>query len=577
MEPIASTELQVASGDAIPLADQFADWVVENDVLDEASVVRARRASSKTGERFDHVLAKLGLLSETRLVDALGRFLQLEAVTRNDIPLVPIMPETIRLDFIRARRVLPLSLSEGKLGLGVVDPLEDEPLRALEYLTELRVATRIMTASEFAAAVDVLYGAANTRVDTAQDSHADAASEIDVERLRDIANDAPVIRLVNELIATAVELKASDIHLEPGISGVAVRIRVNGDLRKVQSLNPGLRAAVTSRIKIMAKLDIAERRLPQDGRIRVPVRGVDIEFRVSTLPVAHGESVVMRVLDQSRVELDFELLGFDPERIESLKTLLAEPNGIILVTGPTGSGKTTTLYTALKHLNDERVKILTVEDPVEYEIAGLNQVQVHPAIGLDFPHVLRAFLRQNPNIVMVGEIRDVETARIAIETSLTGHLVLSTLHTNSAAASITRLIHMGIEDYLIASTVNAVLAQRLVRRLCSRCAIDHLNAVQWRERIATELSRERRDIRVLRPVGCVDCGGSGYAGRIAIAELMVMSDAQRGRVLTGANDRDLESAARSEGMVPLFADGLDKVARGLATIEDVLRVTRLSP
>ena len=275
-----------------------------------------------------------------------------------------------------------------------------------------------------------------------------------------------MIRLVNQIIANAVEARASDIHIEPNVDQVLVRYRIDGMLRTAQVLAPALRAAITSRIKIMSKLDIAERRMPQDGRIKVAVRGVDIDFRVSTIPTIFGESVVMRILDRSRVELDFAKLGFAADHISALQGLMHEPNGIILVTGPTGSGKTTTLYTALKSLNSSERKIFSVEDPIEYQLAGINQVQVRPEIGLDFPHALRAILRQDPDIIMIGEIRDLETARIAIQSSLTGHLVLSTLHTNSAAAAITRLIDIGVENYLLASTVKGVVAQRLVRKLC---------------------------------------------------------------------------------------------------------------
>jgi general secretion pathway protein E len=328
----------------------------------------------------------------------------------------------------------------------------------------------------------------------------------------------------------------------------------------------------------MAKLDIAERRMPQDGRIRVPVRGVDIDFRVSTIPTVYGESVVMRILDRSRVELDLEKLGFDAERIAALETLMDQPNGIVLVTGPTGSGKTTTLYTALKRLNRPDVKVFTVEDPIEYEIARVNQIQVHPEIGLDFPHALRSILRQDPDIIMIGEIRDLETARIAIQASLTGHLVFSTLHTNSAAATVTRLIDMGIENYLLASTVIGILAQRLVRRLCTHCAAPHPNAEQWRQHIEQETrgSRTSRGIKVLKPRGCDACHATGFSGRIAIAELMTMNEEERALILASAPDLELEAAARRGGMRTMYEDGLDKVAQGLTTIEEVLRAARMT-
>jgi general secretion pathway protein E len=320
----------------------------------------------------------------------------------------------------------------------------------MAYLTGRAVKVRIFVPADFDKTFDGLYKS-QTSAGRATRGGEDA-SELDVQRLRDMASEAPVIRLVNQIIADAVEGRASDIHIEPNVDSVLVRYRVDGMLRTGHVLASSLRAAITSRIKIMSKLDIAERRMPQDGRIKIAVRGVDIDFRVSTIPTVFGESVVMRILDRSRVELDFERLGFHAKHIATLSKLLAEPNGIILVTGPTGSGKTTTLYTALKGLNAPDTKVFTVEDPVEYQIAGINQVQVQAGIGFDFPHALRSILRQDPDIIMIGEIRDLETARIAIQSSLTGHLVLSTLHTNSAAAAITRLVDMGVENYLLAST-----------------------------------------------------------------------------------------------------------------------------
>jgi general secretion pathway protein E len=556
----------------------FGQRLMAENLLDAISLDRARRATAKTGERFDHVLAKLGLVPEAALLEALASHLDIGLATPRDFPAAPILPETIRPEFIRSRRVLPLAAENGRLTVAAVDPFDDEPLRALTYLTGCEVSALLISPAEFSRAVQTLYGERGLAERNPLDPRIEDASETDVQRLRDIANEAPVIRLVNQIIADAVEMKSSDIHMEPRIEGVAVRYRVDGHLQQVQILPSGLRAAVTSRIKIMAKIDIAERRMPQDGRIKIPVRGVDIDFRVSTIPTVFGESIVLRILDRSRVELDFVKLGFDSDRIAELEALMNQPNGIVLVTGPTGSGKTTTLYAALQRLNRPDVKVFTVEDPIEYQIAGINQIQVHPAIGLDFPHALRAILRQDPDIIMIGEIRDLETARIAIQASLTGHLVFSTLHTNSAAATITRLIDMGVENYLLASTVNGILAQRLVRRLCLHCAAPHPNAAQWRQRIAHELSRSgnAHEIRVLMPNGCEACHGTGFSGRISIAELMVMNDVRRDRVLASAADSELEDVARRGGMKTMFEDGLEKISRGLTTVEEVLRVTRVA-
>lgn len=560
-------------------ADAFGRQLIAENILDSGSFDRARRAATKTGERFDHVLAKLGLVADAILLDALARHLGVSVATPRDLPEAPIMPETVRAPFVRSRQVLPLAADPVRLVVATVDPFDDEPARALTYLTGRQVSKVLISSGDFSSAVQSLYGEREIHAASPADPRAEEASETDVQRLRDIANEAPVIRLANQIISDAVGAKSSDIHIEPGIDGVAVRYRVDGHLRQTQLLASGLRAAVTSRIKIMAKLDIAERRMPQDGRIKIPVRGVDIDFRVSTIPTAYGESIVMRILDRARVELDFVKLGFDAGRIAALEGLMDQPNGIVLVTGPTGSGKTTTLYAALKRLNRPNVKVFTVEDPIEYQIGGINQVQVHPAIGLDFPHALRSILRQDPDIVMIGEIRDLETARIAIQASLTGHLVFSTLHTNSAAATITRLIDMGVENYLLASTVNGILAQRLVRRLCPHCARPHPNAAQWRQRMARDLpgAGSAIDIKVLAPGGCDACDNTGFSGRTTIAELMAMNDDARGLVLGGAPDSELEAAARRSGMTTMYEDGLDKVGRGLTTIEEVLRATRMAP
>jgi general secretion pathway protein E len=562
-----------------PFSEAFGRRLVEVNLLDAGSLDRAKRAAATTGERFDRVLAKLGLVPETALLEVLARHLGKGVAMACDMPTAPILPEIIRPQFIRSRQVLPLAAAEdNRLTVAAVDPFDDEPLQALAYLTGRSVSMLLISASDFAHAVPTLYGERGQTGQDRFDPRVAEASEADVDRLRDIANEAPFIRLVNEIIADAVEEKSSDIHIEPGVEGVAVRYRIDGHLRQAQLLASGLRAAVTSRLKIMAKLDIAERRMPQDGRIKIPVRGVDIDFRVSTIPTVYGESVVMRILDRSRVELDFVKLGFDTDRIAALEALMDQPNGIVLVTGPTGSGKTTTLYTALKRLNRPDVKVFTVEDPIEYQIAGINQVQVHPAIGFDFPHALRSILRQDPDIIMIGEIRDLETARIAIQASLTGHLVFSTLHTNSSAATVTRLIDMGVESYLLASTVNGILAQRLVRRLCPHCAAPHPNAEQWRQHIEREIpsSHIARELKVLKPIGCEACHATGFSGRIAIAELMTMNEEKRGLILSGAADYELEAAARRGGMRTMHEDGLDKVAHGLTTIEEVLRATRMT-
>ena len=553
----------------------FGRRLVDEGLIDAHGLQRALRAMAATGERFDHVLTKLGLISESDLFAQLAAHLGNAPVSPEEMPAAPVLPDLIELKFVQRHGALPLACDDRRLLVATSDPLNDEPLKALAYLVERPIEARVITPVEFERAVVALYRRdAQSDFDEAISLRGDGAAEFDLQRLRDLASEAPIIRLVNQIIANAVESGASDIHIEPGPDAVLVRYRIDGALRTAQTIAPNLQAAVVSRIKIMSKRDIAERRLPQDGRIKIAVRGVDIDFRVSTVPTMFGESVVMRILDRRAVELDFVKLGFSSSAIGSLRALMRQPNGIVLVTGPTGSGKTTTLYTALKEINRPEVKIFTVEDPVEYQLAGVNQVQVQPAIGLDFPHVLRAILRQDPDIVMIGEIRDLETAKIAIQASLTGHLVFSTLHTNDAAASIARLLDMGIEDYLLASTIKGVLAQRLVRKLCPHCSSPDPNAGSWANRLAAEHRQGQQNFR--SPVGCEACNGVGYKGRTTIAELMIVDHGLQARIHESASDTILEQHARENGMRLLFEDGLAKAWRGETSIDEVLRATRAS-
>jgi general secretion pathway protein E len=555
----------------------FGTFLVDQRLTDRSVLDRAGSAARKTGERFDRVLTKLGLLSEADLAVALSKFLSIPLVAPAEVPMEPVLTDIVDANFVRNNNVIPLAVDDQAITVGTTDPFNQEPFDAVAYLTGLEVHVRIFVPAEFDRAFDVLYksqanGAGRTTLGGAE------ASELDVQRLRDMASEAPVIRLVNQIIADAVEARASDIHVEPNVDSVLVRYRIDGMLRTGHVLAASLRAAITSRIKIMSKLDIAERRMPQDGRIKIAVRGIDIDFRVSTIPTVFGESVVMRILDRTRVELEFERLGFHPEHIDAVSKLLAEPNGIILVTGPTGSGKTTTLYTALKALNNPDSKVFTVEDPVEYQIAGINQVQVQAAIGFDFPHALRSILRQDPDIIMIGEIRDLETARIAIQSSLTGHLVLSTLHTNSAAAAITRLVDMGVENYLLASTLKGVLAQRLVRTLCPHCAVKHDSADHWESELRPSVpdTGSLGSANIKQTHGCPECRGTGFAGRSTIIEVLLVDSELHRLILSNASDAEIERVAREGGMESMYEMGAGKVWRGETTVDEVLRATRMT-
>ena len=468
--------------------------------------------------------------------------------------------------FLRDAKVAPLGLAGEAVAVAFVDPLDAYSRRALHVAFGRPIRPFVGRAGDIEAALDRAYGVRAT----AAASDGLEADDADMERLKDLASDAPAIRAVNRLISSAVEARASDIHLEPTESALQVRLRVDGVMRELEPLAPAMRSAVVSRIKIMAGLNIAEKRLPQDGRARLAVRGHDVDIRVATSPTIHGESAVMRLLDRSHLTPDFKALGFEDGLLARLRPVLAQPHGILLVTGPTGSGKTTTLYAALSELNAPERKLLTIEDPIEYRLAGVNQTQVAPAIGLSFAAALRSFLRQDPDVMMVGEVRDLETAQVAVQAALTGHMILSTLHTNSAAAAVTRLIDMGVEPFLITSTLNAVLGQRLVRRLCPSCREPEVAR-------GAELGFgvSGGDIATIwRPVGCAACGGSGYRGRIALTELLVVDEAIARLVLHRAEAQEIETAAIGAGMRTMLLDGAAKVAAGATTVEEVHRVTR---
>jgi general secretion pathway protein E len=546
--------------------------------LDEAGLERAQRLAEGQGERLDRVLIKLGLVSERDMAGALAERLGLPVVAPEDYPDAPVLENEISINFLKSAAVIPLALRDDELVLAMADPLDDYALKAMQLIAGRTVSPRVAIPAEIEAAVDRLYGAGPTSigeiVETTGYDEGDVADE-DVERLRDLASEAPVIRLVNLLIDRAVEARASDIHIEPFESKLRVRYRIDGVLREVEAPPNRFRAAVISRIKIMAKLNIAERRLPQDGRIKLATRGKEIDLRISVVPTMHGESLVMRILDRDAVVLDFTVLGFRREVLDTYLEVLDQPHGILLVTGPTGSGKTTTLYTSLLRLNTPGKKIFTVEDPIEYHLDGVNQVQVKPRIGLSFANVLRSILRQDPDIIMIGEIRDLETAQIAVQAALTGHVVLSTLHTNNAAGTISRLLDMGVEDYLLTSTVKGIAAQRLVRTLCQDCREPYRALPELIEQM--QLGRfvsGPEPPTLYRAVGCPKCNGTGYLGRSAISEMLVMSDPMRQHVLRHAETGELHRAAVAEGMETMFGNGVRAALEGLTTLDEILRVTR---
>jgi general secretion pathway protein E len=547
--------------------------LVASGKLTAAGLDRALRLKGAGGtDQFLSLLSKLGLVSERDVAAALAERLGLPVVAPDDFPELPPLEAELGANFLRHAKVLPLADEGASVSLAMADPLDEVTIRAIELRTRKRVAPRIATLSDIEAAHERLFPVAGTAPEPQAASDV-ADAHHDVERLKDLASGAPVIRLANLLVARAVEMRASDIHIEPREHRLAIRYRIDGALQEMETPPASMGAALVSRLKIMARLDIAERRLPQDGRIRIPVRGRQIDMRVSTVPTIHGENVVLRVLDRSSIELEFAKLGFDAELEARFLSLVDQPNGILLVTGPTGSGKTTTLYTSLRHLNQPDKKLFTVEDPVEYQLEGVSQIEIRPQIGLTFAHILRSILRQDPDIIMIGEIRDVETAEIAIQAALTGHLVLSTLHTNSAAGTVTRLLDMGIADYLLTSTINGILAQRLVRRICPDCRETYAPLPGFLEQLGLAPEAAAR-ARLYRGAGCATCHGTGYYGRVCIVELMPFDAAIRRLVLARAETQEIEAQAASDGMRTMFQRGLDLALAGTTTVEDVLRVTR---
>lgn len=555
------------------LVERFAAWLSEKEYCDTRSVDRARRASQQNGGRVDKVLLQLGLMSEREMATAYAAFLDLPMVTPELYPDSPVLPDILSARFLKDARAIPLAVDSESIAVALRDPLDPFFASAISAVTGLHARVSVAVPLDLDAAIERLYP--NDEQHVAQESDADAAPlEEDAERLKDLASEAPVIRLVNQLIARAVETFASDIHIEPFDDRLRVRYRYDGVLHEIESFPPQLIPAVISRIKIMARLDIAERRLPQDGRTKLAIRGHEIDFRISTAPALHGETVVLRILDRSSTVFDYSSLGLAPQVIERFRTLIEQPNGIILVTGPTGSGKTTTLYTGLSDLNAVSRNVVTIEDPIEYQLAGINQIQVRPQIGLTFASLLRSILRQDPDVIMVGEIRDAETAQIAVQAALTGHLVISTLHTNSAAAAIIRLRDMGIEDFLITAVLRGVLAQRLVRRLCDDCKESYQPTPEAIGKLGLDKLANERPITLYRPVGCLNCRRTGYRGRQAIAELLEPDEQIERLVFARRDHAALERAAVEAGMVPMFTAGLQAALAGVTTVEEVIRSIR---
>ncbi|MDP8230207.1 MAG: ATPase, T2SS/T4P/T4SS family [Candidatus Gorgyraea atricola] len=549
--------------------DAVKEVLIGIGLLDEAKIQKALEEQAKTGQRLSSILVKLGYVSN-------------QEVGKTLIPQIGILPIVIKSENIDdklkdrlpvnlgpSHRLIPLREENNNLVLGTDDPLNFLAQKNLEKMTGASVEFELVQTKDLDKVLKALGPASKqaSGIDFAKASEG-------IKAVKGSTEDAPIIKLVNLIIQEAVKQRASDIHIEPLEHKFRVRYRIDGVLYEVPGPSQRLQGSIISRLKIMAGMDIAEKRLPQDGRIKIGIDKKELDLRVSSLPGIHGESVVMRILDKSSFLVGLEDLGFMPDQRKAFERLINLPNGMLLVTGPTGSGKTTTLYATLSHVNQKERKVITIEDPVEYQLDGINQVQVHPQIGLTFAGGLRSMLRQAPDIIMVGEIRDTETAQIAVQSALTGHLIFSTLHTNDAAGAITRMVDMGIKPYLTSSTVQGVLAQRLVRSICPSCRIGYKPSDEESKLLGLKPPGPDEKVELYKGKGCSACSDTGFKGRIGIFELLTMTDAIREMVLNNASSTQIAQKAREAGMRGLKDDGLEKVRRGYTTIQEVLRVTQ---
>jgi general secretion pathway protein E len=542
---------------------RLGEILIERRLLTQEDVDRALELQRERGDKIGKILVDMGFVAMRDVLSALSEQLQVPVLTIEGPPAISPETESLSPKFLRQFRCLPVALHDHTVTLAMADPLDFETRATVAACTGLTVRPGIAVEQEILDAIDRFFGQAEKSGDEIATSTGEA--DEDLEHLRDMASEAPVIRLVNAMIAQAVEKRASDIHIEPFEKEFRIRYRIDGVLVNQDSPPRELKAAIISRVKLMAKLNIAERRLPQDGRIKIKTLGREVDLRVSTLPTLYGESVVMRLLDRSAGDFyDLESLGFDRHMLSRMEHYTSLPHGIFMVTGPTGSGKSTTLYSALKRINQSDKKIITIEDPVEYQMDGINQIHVNPQIGLTFASGLRHIVRQDPDVIMVGEIRDRETADIAIRAALTGHFVYSTLHTNDAPSAITRLTDMGVENYLITSSVVGVLAQRLVRVICKECKAP----------AGTATTPEGEIIEVFRGAGCDGCFGTGFHGRVGIFELMELNEDLRASIMRNEDSGKITAIARRQGMRNLREDGWMKIARGTTTTEEVMRVTQ---
>jgi len=562
------------------MAARLGEILLNANLITQSQLDQALAHQRIEGGRIGSILTKLGFVKEDDVAQCLGRKYGIPYTPLDAEEIDPAVTRLIPPGIAQKHLVIPMSKVGSTLTMAMADPTNVFAVDDIKFMTGLNVKLMIATESSIRRAIDRFYDASES-LQTVMASMEDAGMEVmdepedlnpNLGELKQAVEEAPIVKLVNLMLAEAIKRGASDIHVEPYERVFRIRFRIDGVLYEVMTPPMSMKSAITSRLKIMADLDISERRLPQDGRMKVKFKGREVDFRVSTLPTLFGEKVVMRLLDKSQLTLDMSKLGFEPQALAAFEEAIQAPYGMILVTGPTGSGKTTTLYSALDRLNQLETNIMTAEDPVEFNIRGINQVQIREHIGLTFAAALRAFLRQDPDVIMVGEIRDYETAEIAVKAALTGHLVLSTLHTNDAPSAVSRLLNMGVEPFLVASSVIVILAQRLLRRVCAQCKVPV--TISHRALVDVGLTDEdAAAITCYKGNGCDYCSGTGYKGRIAIYEVLSLTPELRDLILSGASAVEIKRAAIQQGMRTLRMSGLSKLKEGITTVQEVVRVT----
>ncbi len=566
----------MATAAASPI--RLGDLLVREGLITRGQLDEALTEQRNSGARLGYCLVKLGLVQETEITKMLARQYRMPAVDLSRFEVEPKIVKLIPAEVAVKNTVLPLKREGRTLTVAMADPTDVGVVDDLKFITRYDIFPVIAGEYTLRTAIERYYEQTDAQLQNIlKDIEADEDLEVIEEQEEDeasaqLVDDAPVVKLINGILTDAVKRGASDIHIEPFEHELRVRYRIDGVLQEVMTPPVKLKAALTSRVKILSSLNIAERRVPQDGRIKLKMGKRVIDFRVSTLPVLFGEKIVLRILDKENLTLDLTKFGFEPKAEKDLMAAILNPYGMVLVTGPTGCGKTTTLYSALQRINTIEVNIMTAEDPVEYNLHGINQVLVRNEIGMTFAAALKAFLRQDPNIIMVGEIRDIETGGIAIKAALTGHLVLSTLHTNDAPSTITRMIDMGIEPFNVASAVNLIIAQRLVRRICSDCKAEHQYADEELAALGVT-PEETKEITFYKGEGCDTCGDTGYKGRAGLYEVMAMTAELRRLVLRGAATADLQEQAVGDGMLTLRMDGMIKIKKGVTTLEEIVKET----